>query len=76
MRKRPRTFTDNQRRALRIGHILTWCKDWSTGREGLIDLLADARHWCDRHGEDFDALNHIAHGHYLAELNPDEGDNP
>lgn len=59
----------NRRRAMRIGHVLTWCKDWDSGREGLIDLLTDARHWCDRHGEDFAALDRMAYQHYLAELN-------
>jgi hypothetical protein len=59
----------SRRRAMRIGHILTWCKDWDSGREGLIDLLTDARHWCDRHGEDFAALDRMAYQHYLAELN-------
>jgi hypothetical protein len=65
----------NRRRAMRIGHVLTWCKDWDSGREGLIDLLADARHWCDRHGEDFAALDRMAYQHYLAEINPNEGEN-
>ncbi len=26
----------------------------------LIDLLADIRHWCDRHGEDFARLDRLA----------------
>lgn len=34
----------------------------------LIDLLADARHWCDRHGQCYGDLDRIAHDHYLAEL--------
>jgi hypothetical protein len=59
----------NDRRALRISHILTWCRDWSSEAEGLIDLLADARHWCDRHGADFAALDRVAYRHYLHELN-------
>jgi hypothetical protein len=66
----------NHRRAMRIGHILTRCKDWSSGSEGLIDLLTDARHWCDQHGEEFARLDRIAYQHYLAELNPIEGGNP
>lgn len=68
--------TANDRRAMRVGHVLTWCTDWDTGREGLIDLLADARHWCDRHGECFGDLDRIAHQHYLHELNSNEGDTP
>lgn len=62
------TMTSNRRRTMRIGHILTWCKDWSSPREGLIDLLADARHWCDQHGESFADLDRQAYQHYLAEL--------
>ena len=61
-------MTSNRRRAMRIGHILTWCKDWSSPREGLIDLLADARHWCDQHAESFADLDRQAYQHYLAEL--------
>ena len=34
----------------------------------LIDLLADIRHWCDRHGEDFARLDRLAYDHYLTEL--------
>jgi hypothetical protein len=60
--------TNNRRRALRIAHILTWCKDGSSPREGLIDLLADARHWCDQNGESFTELDRLADRHYIAEL--------
>ena len=66
----------NHLRAMRIGHILTWCQDWSSGSAGLIDLLADARHWCDQHGEDFARVDRIAYQHYLAERNPTKGGNP
>lgn len=63
------SISHNQRRAMRLGHVLTWCKDWGSGTEGLIDLLADARHWCDCHGEDFATLDRLAYQHYIAELN-------
>jgi hypothetical protein len=33
----------------------------------LIDFLADARHWCDRQGESYSALDRTAHEHYSAE---------
>jgi len=69
-------LTKNDRRALRIGHILTWCKDWDSGREGLIDLLTDARHWCDRNGESFDILDRIADQHYVNERHSIEGNAP
>lgn len=62
-------ITNNRRRAMRIAHILTWCKDWNNPREGMIDLLADARHWCDQNGENFGDLDRQAYRYYLAELN-------
>jgi len=35
----------------------------------LIDLLADAMHFCDESGEDFHYALCVAGKHYLAELN-------
>ena len=67
-------LTPNNRRVLWIDQMLTWCHDCETGREKLIDLLADARHWCDRHGESFAELDRIAHVHYLHELFQPKGD--
>ena len=32
----------------------------------LIDLLADARHWCDANNQDYADLDRIAYQHYLA----------
>jgi hypothetical protein len=64
---RRKPLSHNDRRAMRVEHVLTWCKDWDTGREGLIDLLTDARHWCDRAGEDFARLDRMASQHYIAE---------
>lgn len=34
----------------------------------LVDFLADARHWCDRHGHSFAKLDRKAHEHYLEEV--------
>ncbi len=39
---------------------------------GLIDLLADAMHWCDDTGEDFHNALCVAGKHYLAELNNEQ----
>jgi hypothetical protein len=36
---------------------------------GLIDLLADAMHWCAAAGEDFHYAMCVAGRHYVAELN-------
>ena len=38
----------------------------------VVDLLADARHWCDSHGKDYYEFDRIAYGHYLAEINDDQ----
>ena len=38
-----------------------------------IDLLTDARHWCDLNGQKFADLDRQADLHYLAETNPHEG---
>jgi len=39
---------------------------------GLIDLLADAMHFCDECGEDFHYALCMAGKHYLAELNDEQ----
>ena len=44
--------------------------------ERLTDLLADARHFCDRHGLSFAELDRVARHHYLAELTNTQGDQP
>ena len=38
----------------------------------LIDLLADAMHFCDESGEDFHYALCVAGKHYLAELNDEQ----
>ncbi len=40
----------------------------------LIDLLADAMHWCDASGEDFHYALCVASKHYLTELNDEQTD--
>lgn len=42
----------------------------SDGEDALSDFLADAMHWCDRHGLDFDAEVERARMHYKAETTP------
>jgi len=41
-------------------------------RTTLVDLLADARHWCDRNDESFADLDQMAYQHYLAELDEEQ----
>lgn len=40
-----------------------------TSFTNLIDLLADAMHWCDANGEDFHYALCLAGKHFIAELN-------
>jgi hypothetical protein len=42
----------------------------------LIDLLADARHWCDHNDQSFAILDRQANQHYLAERNHSERTRP
>ncbi len=58
----------NAARAERLDAVLRGYDSDDTDRGSLIDLLADARHWCDRRGECFGDLDLVAHDHYLAEL--------
>ena len=34
----------------------------------LIDILTDARHWCDHNAQSFAELDRLAYQHYLAEI--------
>jgi hypothetical protein len=62
-----------QRRAMRINHVLTWCADWDTGPAGVTALLADIRHWCDTHGECFARLDRVAYEQYLDDRDAQKG---
>jgi hypothetical protein len=44
--------------------------------ECLIDFLADARHWCDRHGHSYADLDRTANGHYCEEVAAARRGNP
>jgi hypothetical protein len=41
---------------------------------GLVDLLADAIHWCDATANDFHYALALAGKHYIAELNDEQTD--
>lgn len=66
----------NDHGALRIDRMLTGCQDWESKRDGLIELLTDARHWCDQHGEDFASLDRLAYARYLEDLHSKRGGKP
>lgn len=61
----------NRQRVRRIARLLSWCpRSWCDPGdlpESLIDLLADARHWCDANSLSFADLDRQAYQHYLAE---------
>ena len=56
-----------QARANRCGQAVAAYSD-DLLESNLIDLLADAMHWCDFNGLDFHILLMRAGSHYLAEL--------
>lgn len=58
----------NTYRAKRCAQVLRYYGTDSADSGRLVDFLADARHWCDRHGESFAELDCLAHRHYVAEL--------
>jgi hypothetical protein len=60
--------SSNKERAQRFEVVLRTYGTDDTDRGCLTDLLADARHWCDRAGQSFWDCDHLAHQHYLAEL--------
>lgn len=63
----------NAERADRCDAALALYNDEWDAVANLIDLLADARHWCDRHTQCYGDLDRIAHDHYLAELSDERG---
>jgi hypothetical protein len=48
--------------------------DFDQEQEILIDLLADAMHWCDANCEDFHYCLAMACRHYINELNDEQQD--
>jgi hypothetical protein len=62
------TVPSNNERVARFARVLKRYGTDNTGAGCLTDLLADARHWCDRHGEDYAALDRRAYDHYLTEV--------
>jgi len=63
----------NADRAERVQRMLeTYNDEWDV-QANLVDLLADARHWCDKHRVCYGDFDRIAHRHYLAELGEERG---
>ena len=64
----------NALRAARAERILTRNRKGDDLATSLIDLLADAMHWCDFAGEDFHISLAQACRHYIHELNDQQLD--
>ncbi len=60
----------NNDRAERCARTIRQYNDEWDEKSNLIDLLADARHWCDRKDLSFAELDRIAYDRYVAELYP------
>jgi hypothetical protein len=63
----------NQQRAKRADKAISSYGD-DLIESNLIDLLADAMHWCDCNGRDFHISLAQACRHYVNELNDDQQD--
>lgn len=64
---------NNDRRAeLAEYAILPFIEEFGDDRTALVDLLADLRHWCDRHEVDFQDALDSAFNHYQAETTAEE----
>jgi hypothetical protein len=61
-------IAENSRRVERVARAIRSYGDDGDDETKLIDLLADARHWCDQNGLSFAKLDRLAYMHYVAEL--------
>lgn len=61
------TLHPNNQRADRFRNVLRRYATDDTDKGRFIDLLTDARHWCDRNEKCFADLDRQAYQHYLAE---------
>jgi hypothetical protein len=66
------TNPTNSLRAAQIEAVLERYEPDGSLEENLIDLLADAMHWCHQHRHSFDALLITARMHIEFEKGPDE----
>ncbi len=61
-------ITTNRIRAQRFGKLLRVYDTGDTDQECLVDLLADARHWCDSQELSYVEHDRRAHDHYTMEV--------
>lgn len=74
MTMQTRNSAANANRAARLERILIRSRMGDDLATSLVDLLADAMHWCDLRGKDFHIALAQACGDYLDELNDDQQD--
>jgi len=74
MTMKTRNSEANAIRAARAERILTSSRMDDDLATSLVDLLADAMHWCDLNGEDFHIALAQACRHYIHELNDQQQD--
>jgi hypothetical protein len=65
-------MTTNKERANRVASLLS--HEGTDTAETLIDVLADAMHWCERNDIDFDRLLNMASMHFNTERNEEAAD--
>ena len=66
----------NRYRSCRFGRALRAYDTAYELTDCLVDLLTDARHWCDRHRQSFAELDRTAYRHYIEELAATRRKNP
>jgi len=60
-------FITNRQRAERFDAAVRGYNDEYEELANFVDLLADARHWCDHHARSYSEADRVAHQHDLAE---------
>lgn len=65
-------MTTNDHRARRFAAMLPLYSDDEDECTNTIDLIADAMHWCNQNGEDFERVLRLATMHFEAEVEGDE----
>ena len=66
-------MSHNKNRSTRFDEVVRTYGD-DEADSNLIDLLADAMHWCDHTGRDFHISLAMACRHYIHELNDQQQD--
>lgn len=60
--------TQRAERLAKVFEAIDHLYDVESPTDAMVDLLTDARHWCDLTGASFAVLDRTACGHYCAEV--------